>query len=79
MLFDMPKKQAAPRSKLRCAHAHTRAVADLVPLIQHIDHIEPRLSVAGIAQVKDVARAQVDLSVVRQVRPIRNRTAVGHL
>jgi len=69
MLFDMPKKQAAPRSKLRCATPTPVAVADLVPLIQHIDHIEPRCQCAGIAKVKDVARAQVDLSVVRQVRP----------
>src|SRR2546429_9723381 len=71
-LFRSP----APLTVLRCTHAHSCTVTDLVLLIERVDHVHARREALEALRVEGVARAGIDLTVVREVGAVRNAGAV---
>src|ERR1700674_5490829 len=55
------EEQPAPRTELRSTHANPRSIADLIALVERIDHVEPGRERAGIPQMEDVVDTQVYL------------------
>src|ERR1700675_1973377 len=73
--FGQPEEHTAPRPKLRRADSDAGAVANLVLLVEEVDDIETGGERARARNGKQVRQAGVDLSVVGQVRAIRDARA----
>src|SRR5271165_3255373 len=70
--FRQADEKAAPRAVLRRADADAGAVADLILLVEEVDHIKARSERAGTRDRKNVRHTGVDLGVIRQTGAIRN-------
>ena len=70
--FRQPEENPAPRSELRCADADAGAIADLVDLVEDVDHIEARRQRARAGDVEHMGQTRIDLSVVGQMFAIGN-------
>src|ERR1700730_7568810 len=67
----------APRTVLRRADADAGAVADLVLLVEGVDHIEAHREALEAFDVERVTRTDIDLTVVGQVGAVGMPVPVG--
>src|SRR3974390_2069666 len=58
-----PEEETAPRTELRCPHAHAGAVANFIDPVERVDHVEPRGQCARLGEVEHVVYAEIDLRV----------------
>src|SRR6202012_3729023 len=61
-----PAEEAAPRAELRRADTDAGAVADLIFLIEQIDHVEAQLDLARSRQIEGLAESEIDRHIMRQ-------------
>jgi hypothetical protein len=64
-------KEATTRAKLRCADAHTGAVANFVDPIKCVDDIDTNSQWLGTFNMKRMTGTKVDLRIRRQRSAIR--------
>src|ERR1700680_2224880 len=69
-----PPEESAPRSPLRRTDSDPCAIADLILLVKHIDHVETCNQAAKRRQIESLLDASVDLRVIRQVGTIGRAT-----
>src|SRR5271154_5391892 len=64
------EKEAAPRTILRCTDTDAGAIADLIFLVEDIDHVKARRERADAGNREIMCHAGVDLGVIRQALAI---------
>src|SRR5579862_3475727 len=65
-------EEAAPGAELRREYADARAVADLVDVVECVDHVEADLDRPARRIVEPMAYREVDLRIAGKLRPVGN-------